>query len=220
MVRKVTQVNVLRLVSPWAPAELSRETSLSITYFAYLSAVLALLLAPGPTNTLMGIAGARGDLGASVRLLPAELAGYLTTILPLTWLGVELLAHFPSASVTLKVVAAVWVMFLAVRLWRMPSDAQTGSGVTAGRVYVTTLLNPKALIFGLVLLPASADSQFLPRLAVFCTMVAAVAMLWGGFGRLTQAGDSSGRRLLLVQRAASVWLAIVSVTLMTGVLRA
>lgn len=153
MVRKVTQVNVLRLVSPWAPAELSRETSLSMTYFAYLSAVLALLLAPGPTNTLMGIAGARGGLGASVRLLPAELAGYLTTILPLTWLGAELLARFPSASVTLKVVAAV-------------------------------------------------------------------AMLWGGFGRLTQAGDSSGRRLLLVQRAASVWLAIVSVTLMTGVLRA
>lgn len=27
---------------------------------AFLSAVLALLLAPGPTNTLMGLAGARG----------------------------------------------------------------------------------------------------------------------------------------------------------------
>jgi threonine/homoserine/homoserine lactone efflux protein len=191
-----------------------------MTYFAFLSAGLALLLAPGPTNTLIGIAGARGGLGASARLLPAELAGYLTTILPLTWLGAELLARFPSASVALKVIAAIWVMALAVRLWRMPGDAQNGSGVSAGRVYLTTVLNPKALIFGLVLLPAPADSQFLPRLAMFCVMVLGVAMLWGGFGRLTQAGDGGGRRLLLVQRAASIWLAVVSVTLMTGVLRA
>lgn len=196
------------------------ESYLQMTYFAFLSAVLALLLAPGPTNTLMGIAGARGGLGASARLLPAELAGYLTAILPLTWLGAELLARFPSASVALKVVAAVWVMFLAVRLWCMPGDAQNGSGVTAGRVYLTTVLNPKALIFGLVLLPSPADSQFLPRLFAFCIMVMVVAMLWGGFGRLTQAGDGGNRRLLLVQRAASIWLAVVSVTLITGVLRA
>lgn len=191
-----------------------------MTYFAFLSSVLALLLAPGPTNTLMGIAGARGGLGASARLLPAELAGYLTTILPLTWLGAELLARFPSASVSLKVVAAIWVMALAVRLWRMPADPQNDSGVTSGRVYLTTVLNPKALIFGLVLFPAPADSQFLPRLAAFCVMVVAVAMLWGGFGRLTQAGDGGNKRLLLVQRAASIWLAVVSVTLITGVLRA
>jgi threonine/homoserine/homoserine lactone efflux protein len=207
-------------VRPTLLAQLLRETHSPMTYFAYLSAVLALLLAPGPTNTLMGIAGARGGLGASAKLLPAELAGYLTTILPLTWLGAELLARFPSASVTLKVVAAVWVMFLAVRLWRMPADAQNGGGVTAGRVYLTTVLNPKALIFGLVLLPAPADSQFLPRLAAFCIMVSGVAMLWGSFGRLTQAGDGGNRRLLLVQRAASIWLAFVSVTLITGVLRA
>lgn len=196
------------------------ESYLHMTFFAFLSAVLALLLAPGPTNTLMGIAGARGGLGASARLLPAELASYLTTVLPLTWLGAELLARFPSASVALKVVAAVWVMFLAVRLWRMPGDAQNGGGVTAGRVYLTTVLNPKALIFGLVLLPSPADSQFLPRLFSFCIMVMVVAMLWGGFGRLTQAGDCGNRRLLLVQRAASIWLAVVSVTLMTGILRA
>lgn len=202
------------------PAQLSRGSYLPMTYFAYLSAVLALLLAPGPTNTLMGIAGARGGLRATARLLPAELAGYLTTILPLAWLGAELLARFPSASVALKVAAAVWVMFLAVKLWRMPADAGEGSGVTTRRVYLTTMLNPKALIFGLVLLPVPADSQFLPRLAMFCVMVMAVAMLWGGFGRLTQAGDSGSRRLLLVQRLASIWLAIVSVTLITGVLRA
>ncbi|TNM66170.1 LysE family translocator [Aliirhizobium smilacinae] len=191
-----------------------------MTFLAFSSAVLALLLAPGPTNTLMGIAGARGRIGAVIRLLPAELGGYLTTILPLTWLGAELLARFPSASTGLKLVAAAWVMFLAVKLWRMPGGAAGGSGVTAGRVYLTTVLNPKALIFGLVLLPAPADSQFLPKFAMFCVMVMAVALLWGGFGQMTQTGESGNRRLLVVQRIASVWLAVVSVTLITGVLRA
>lgn len=55
--------------------------------FAFLSAVLALLATPGPTNTLMALAGAEGGVGRVARLLPAELAGHLTTILPLVWLG-------------------------------------------------------------------------------------------------------------------------------------
>jgi threonine/homoserine/homoserine lactone efflux protein len=190
-----------------------------MTYLAFLSATLALLLAPGPTNTLMGIAGARGGLGATARLLPAELLGYLTTILPLTWAGAELLAHHPAAAVTLKLLAAAWVMFLAVKLWRLSANPGEQTGVTARRVYLTTVLNPKALIFGLVLLPAPAADDFFPKLAFLCTMVMAVALVWGGFGRLTQVGESGSRRLLLVQRTASVWLAIVSVTLMAGVLR-
>lgn len=191
-----------------------------MTYLAFSSAILALLLAPGPTNTLMGIAGARGSLRAVIRLLPVELSGYLTMVLPLTWLGAEFLARYPSASVALKVAAAVWVMILAVRLWNMPTDGKAKSAVTPGRVYLTTVLNPKALVFGLVLLPAPAESHFVPKLAIFCVMVTAVAILWGGFGHLIQAGQKGSRRLLLIQRLASIWLCVVSMTLISGVLRA
>ncbi len=82
------------------------------------------------------------------------------------------------------------------------------------------MLNPKALIFGLVLLPVPDDPQFAPRLGLFCLMVMAVALVWGTAGKLTQQGGGDGRRLLILQRIASVWLAIVSVTLITGVIRA
>lgn len=191
-----------------------------MTYLAFLSASLALLLAPGPTNTLMGIAGARGGLRSTIRLLPAELAAYFTTILPLTWLGAGLLSGYPQAATGLKVLAAVWVMFLAVKLWRMTADREHIGAVSVRRVYVTTVLNPKALIFGLVLLPPPAAPDFIAKLGAFCLMVAAVALLWGGFGRLTQAGADGSRRLILVQRLASIWLAAVSITLMAAVLRA
>lgn len=192
----------------------------TMTLPAFISAVLALLLAPGPTNTLMGLAGARRGLRGVVRLLPAELFGYLTTILPLIYLGAEVLEQWSVAAVVLKVAAALWVMFLAINLWGRRGATGASSEVTARRVYLTTMLNPKALIFGLVLLPAPADPQFAPRLGLFCLMVMAVALVWGGVGKLTQKGGGDAGRLLIIQRIAAVWLAIVSVTLITGVIRA
>lgn len=190
-----------------------------MAFMMFFTAVLALLLAPGPTNTLMGVAGAQRGLGLVARLLPAELLGYLTTILPLAYVGAELLVRWPLASAGLKTAAAFWVMYLAVRLWRQDGSADGSGVVTAQKVYLTTMLNPKALIFGLVLLPPPDESLFLPRLGLFCLMVAAVALIWGSAGVLTQVGNGRSRRLQLVQRVASVWLAVVSVTLIAGVIR-
>ncbi len=187
---------------------------------AFLSAVLALLIAPGPTNTLMGVAGAQAGLGRVVRLLPAELAGYLTTILPLVWLGAEMLARWPAASLVLKLAAAVWVMALAVRMWGLRSAGAVSRPVTARQVFVTTMLNPKALVFGLVLLPAPGEADFAPRLALFCLMVCCVALLWGAAGALTQLGAGAERRLMLVQRIASLWLGVVALSLIANALQA
>lgn len=189
-----------------------------MTFDTFLFGIGALLLAPGPTNTLMGLAGARSGQRGVVRLLPAELAGYLTMVLPLVWLGQGALAHWPVAAILLKLAAAAWVMVLAFRLWGADVGGESGA-VTARRVYVTTALNPKALVFGLVLLPGVSDPAFAARLAVFCALVVAVAILWGMAGKLLQAGGGS-ERLRLIQRVASVWLAVVAVTLVVGVVSA
>ena len=182
----------------------------------FLSAALALLVAPGPTNTLMGLAGAQHGLPRVVRLLPAELFGYLATVVPLAWLGAAAFGQWPLAAFALKAMAAAWVMVLAVRLWRAGDRADTASAVTARRVCLTTLLNPKALIFGLVLLPPPGHADFPPRLALFCLLVAGVAIAWGTAGWLTQAGPGGHRRLRIVRRIASTWLAFVSLTLAAG----
>lgn len=190
-----------------------------MTLAAFAAAVLALLLAPGPTNTLMAVAGAQGGPGRVLRLLPAELAGYLAAILPLAFLGAGVLAQVPQAATALKLAAAVWVMVLAVRLWGRRGDGAAAGTVTPARVALTTLLNPKALIFGLVLLPVPQDPAFVPRLGLFCLMVAAVALAWGAAGALTRGGPQAALRLTRVQRAASLWLAFVSVSLAAGALQ-
>jgi threonine/homoserine/homoserine lactone efflux protein len=191
-----------------------------MTWSEFVAAVLALLIAPGPTNTLMGVAGAQSGLRGVARLVPAELIGYLTTILPLTYLGAELLRRYPEGAIALKLVAAVWVMLLALKLYGRPGNPDTSSEVTARRVYLTTVLNPKALIFGLVLLPAPTDPHYEPKLELFAVMVVAVALAWGTAGTLTQIGSGGSRRLQTFQRIAAVWLAVVSVTLIAGAIRA
>jgi threonine/homoserine/homoserine lactone efflux protein len=183
----------------------------------FVLAVLALLLAPGPTNTLMGVAGAQRGIRHVARLLPAELAGYLTAILPLAFVGAEVVARAPALGTALKLVAAVWILILALRLWRAGAAGGTVGTVGHRRIYVTTALNPKALVFALVLLPAPQDPDFTLRLALFCAMVAGVALLWGWLGVLTQVGRGGPARLTGVQRLASVWLACVALSLVAGV---
>ncbi len=190
-----------------------------MSYATFLSAVLALLLAPGPTNTLMALAGAQRGMGRVLRLMPAELGGYLTTILPLTWAGAEVLHRWPAAAAGLKLAAAAWVMVLAAKLWGLRGADEAGAEVGARRVWLTTVLNPKALIFGLVLLPAPSAADYLPKLALFMALVLGVATLWGGAGTLTRAGGGAHRQQA-IRRAASVWLAFVALTLVTGVIRA
>lgn len=188
---------------------------------AFVSAVLALLLAPGPTNTLMGVAGAESGMRHVLRLIPAELAGYLAMVIPLAFLGAQAMARWPAASAALTIAASIWVLFLAYRLWASTGAAHGEASVTARRILATTLLNPKALVFGFVLLPAPSTEQFLPRLVLFCLAVAATAFAWGVAGQLVRSLGAAGKtRLRIIQRVASVWLGAVSVMLLAGVVRA
>ncbi|MER8760548.1 hypothetical protein NKH69_34170 [Mesorhizobium sp. M0976] len=190
-----------------------------MSYIFFFSAVLALLLAPGPTNTLMALAAAQKGPRRVLRLLPSELLGYLTTILPLAALGNWLFERWPDVGVTLKVAAAIWVMYLAVKLWGVRLGGGGNAEVTALRVYITTVLNPKTLIFGLVLLPVPVDAQFLPKLALLCLSATAVALIWGLAGALTQVGKAGETRLRIAHRIASIWLALVSFALLASLLR-
>lgn len=187
-----------------------------MSYPAFISAVFILLLSPGPTNTLMGLASARNSFWVVPRLLPAELLGYLSMILPLTWLGGELIARWPETALVLKAAAGIWVIYLAIKLWMAGTKDVMDRSVTARRIFVTTTLNPKALVFGLVLLPPPIAPEFLPKLIIFVALASMVAVIWGLIGRLTQVGARSHWRLMILQRAASVWLAIVSCTVVAG----
>lgn len=189
---------------------------MSLTAFAL--AVLLLLLTPGPTNTLLAVSGAARGLKASLPLIGAELAGYLTAIVPLVFLAAPLLAEQPVASLVIKLASTLWVLLLAARLWTRPSSATEPGAITAATVYGTTVLNPKALIIGLALIPPASFAAPetlvvpLPYLALFALLVMFVATCW------LSAGAAILRRLaitnpLLFGRIAASFLAVFAISL-------
>jgi threonine/homoserine/homoserine lactone efflux protein len=184
-------------------------------------AIAFLLITPGPTNTLLALAGAEGGMTRALGLIPAELAGYLSTVTPLALLGTTLLAQAPVMEPVITATAAAWVAWLAVGFWRraMAAGNQPGgdsaakppapASVSAWAVFVTTLLNPKALVFGLVLLPAGPSLA--GAFAIFVGQIVIVAALWGFLGHLLRRADraESGLPRWILQLAAA-WLAVVA----------
>ena len=191
----------------------------AVSLLAFVSAVAALLVAPGPTNALMTVAGAQGGWGRAARLIPAELAGYCTAVLPLVCLGGSVVEQWPALASALKIVAAAWVMRVALRLWRR-RVARDPVVVSRRMIYVTTLLNPKALVFGLALLPSPGDPSFVLKLG------SSSSTWWWARGSPgarrgrdpTRRGQR--RRTDDIRRVASVWLALVSATLIAAAIRA
>jgi threonine/homoserine/homoserine lactone efflux protein len=180
-----------------------------VTLAVFALAALALLVSPGPTNTLLFVSGAGVGLRASLRLIPAELIGYLSAIIPLALFGRPFLAAHPRLEQGVAVAASLWVLSLAFSLWRTPREGAP-STVTFRRVLVTTMINPKALVIALVLLPpAAAFADLVPALLLFAGMVVAVASCWiaGGAGVGRAAGQGRTRSL---RRVAAGYLAFVA----------
>lgn len=143
-----------------------------------LSAALLLLLLPGPTNALVAVATATEGL----RRLPKAVAAVLTAYgLSLTLLGLSAAAladAAPTAAPVLKLVASLALALSAVKLWR--SDPAAGTAVSTSRIFVITLLNPKALVLGFAILPPGLTP--LPLLAGLAAAIAVATAAWGFLG--------------------------------------
>lgn len=169
----------------------------------FFLAALALLAAPGPTNTLLATSGATGGMRASLPSIGAALAAYLVAIAAYRLALAPLFAAHPVAGATLKVLVALYVVWLAIRIWR--SATRVGNSPPGMRdVFVATLLNPKGLIAALTILPA--DGPAMPwYLAVFAAIVVVAGFGWALLGRVLANAAGEGYRTF-VPRAASVLL--------------
>lgn len=175
-------------------------------------AVAALLLTPGPTNTLIALAGAERGWTRAMPLVLAEIAGYLATVLPLALVGHALFSAAPLLRSAITLGAAIWVLGLGLRMWRLPAPGGAARTVSARLVLVTTLLNPKALILGLVLMPAPDLPGLALHLSVLVAVIVAVAALWAGLGAALT-GRGAGGLPAPLRRAAALWLVAVALWL-------
>lgn len=176
---------------------------------SFVFAVLALLATPGPTNTLMAAAGAQRGVGRSLPLLAGELGGYLIAIT--VWIelvGVAATSQ-PLVPVMAKFIAAAFLVWSAWKLWANAGHADLAQrGITLGRVFATTLVNPKALVFAFAIFPPVGFVARLPYLGLLAALVVTTAIGWMTLG-MTAARSSAG--LLTssrVERITAVALAV------------
>jgi threonine/homoserine/homoserine lactone efflux protein len=166
-------------------------------------ATLTLLVAPGPTNTLLAASGAAIGVVRSLPLLAAVVAAYLIAIVMIRLVLGPVVAAAPQVAIALKVAVALYLGWIAIRMW-MRAGVATAAAVGVWQMFVATLLNPKSLIFAIGILPA--DSAGIGwYVAGFCAAVVATGTLWTvighGVGLATRQGDAR-----LVPRIAAVAL--------------
>ena len=174
----------------------------------FLATALAILAAPGPTNVLFAMSGALHGVRRSLVLIPAGVAGYLIAV---TLLGLSLgpaLAASPAVARILRLLIGAYLFALAFRLWRKGSatDGRTAA-VGAREVFVTTLLNPKALVFAVAVIPLGRPDVGL-YLAAFAASVSLTGVGWLTIGAGAGRAAQSGGQARLISRVGSAVLAV------------
>ena len=170
----------------------------------FLLAVLTILGAPGPTNILLATGGAIAGVSRSLPLISAALLGYLVTILLVRGVLSPVIATWPVAGTVLKVMVATYVAWLAFRLWARPAMVTGSRAVDSRMVLIATLLNPKAIIFALTVIPLSHPALWL-YFAAFAVAVVVVGLGWLLLGAAVGAA-ARGKHQTLIQRVAAVAL--------------
>jgi len=183
-----------------------------MSFLTFLAATYFLLAVPGPTNTLLATSGAGIGIARSLRLLVAELCGYLLAIALLRLALGPIVGDIPIAALVLRVAVTVYILCLAFMLWRVNTrELRDGAPVTFGQVLFATLLNPKALVFAFLLLPLEAGPlELLPWFGAIALQILTAGAAWIALGATLGGGARRLGHPHLVTRIGAVTLVAVT----------
>lgn len=150
-----------------------RTEDLTAATFVLASALI--LLTPGPTNTLLAAAGAVSGARRALALPLAEALGYAIAVSAFAGLA-GVVDDIDWAMPVLKAIAAGWLSYSALKLWRTPSTAAPQPARQAfTRILVTTMLNPKAMLVGTLMIP---QAQMAPWICLYVAMAYGAGLGW------------------------------------------
>ena len=151
-------------------------------------------------------------MSRSLPLLAAELGGYLLSILLLRSVLGPLMAEAPLLGAALRVAVAIYLVHLAGRLWRHGArDIGDRAPVTFGRVLITTLLNPKAIIFAFTLLPLQIGGlDLLPWLRALAALIVTIGACWIALGASLGRGLEGIGHPELIYRSGAIALLVLA----------
>lgn len=149
---------------------------------AFVLSSLLILVTPGPTNTVLATCGASLGVRRAAIMPLAEAMGYVLAI-SLFAAVADTLRDSALAFAAMKMLAAGWLLYSAVNLWGVPFRADARSARDSFlRVFLTTLVNPKAMLVGTVLIPSETPIHTSLWIAVYAALSTLAGLGWVVFG--------------------------------------
>lgn len=185
--------------------------------------VALVLIVPGPTNTLLLSSGLKVGWRGSLPLVVAEALGYMVAISAWGMVVLSFAATRPWLMDAIKLVSSAYILWLALKMWTRSRALHTGDGRPVGfrDVFLTTLMNPKALLFASTMFPLEAFQSLAylwHALLVFAAVSAPIGIGWSGLGGLLTSQRSWAVHTSTFLRLASLVLLTFSGSLAYSVL--
>ncbi|TCB42891.1 LysE family translocator [Acinetobacter terrestris] len=184
----------------------------------FIGLVITILLTPGPTNTLLASSGIQVGVRKSLRLIPAESIGYLVSISIWGLVIGTVSSRFPILPIFLKLLSALYIIFLAIKLWKT-ADIEASyhlPTIRARELFCATLLNPKALLFASAIFPSSAWltlNNYLVHIGMFLILIVPIALFWTFIGSILASNKVRWLNQSNLQKTASLVLVSFSIPL-------
>jgi len=184
----------------------------------FIGLVVTILLTPGPTNTLLASSGIQVGVRQSLRLIPAESMGYLISITTWGMIIGTVSIQFPIIPTFLKLLSALYIIFLAIKLWKT-ADIEASYNqptIRARELFCATLLNPKALLFASAIFPSTAwltMQSYLLYIGLFLLLIVPIALFWTFIGSILASNKVRWLNQSNLQKTASLVLISFSIPL-------
>lgn len=176
----------------------------------FLAEVFGILAMPGPTNSLLFVSGATRGLRAGLHLPVAEVTAYLITISLLVFVVGPAAENHLIIGQLLRVLCILYLAYMAVFLWRSGQPKPLARDpITSLRIFLTTLVNPKNLLFAFVIFPApsAASDAMMCSFVIFSGICVAAGASWIAAGAVIQSAAASKMHLHHFYRGEAVLLA-------------
>jgi threonine/homoserine/homoserine lactone efflux protein len=193
--------------------------------FNLVAGVSFILMLPGPTNTLLFSAGVSLGVWRTLPLVAAEALGYVVAIS--LW-GFVLLPVAAGSSWLLsivKLVCASYIGFLALKMWSRGSLIGNKANLKLlgpADLFMTTLSNPKGLVFVATVFPAETFNSlrsFVLVMTCFLVVLLPIGATWSYLGALFHRSSRLSTHTRTILRLASGVLVLFSGSLIYSAYR-
>ena len=172
------------------------------------------MIIPGPTNALLASSAQQIGMQKSLRLIPAELIGYIYAM-ALWWLIVAFTDDiWPLFIDILHFASAIYVFWLAFRLWKMKhlhAHSQRNKNIKAMQLFYSTFKNPKAALFSVGIFPHETWSNvesYAISMLLFSAVLIPSALFWMFYGSRLLTGRFKGINQEQLYRSSALLLLV------------